>query len=85
MKKYSDNEIITHAKQEMHLLEMIGVRADPVEKQMAEYILDLLEVFTNQDHNDISAAFCINMFSRLAMGLPVASYSDDMAVQINGR
>ena len=71
---------IDHAKNEFKALGYIPLeeeQEDGPNKWIQENILELLEVFSKQGHSGMSAAFCIQYFTKLASFEPISPITDD--------
>ena len=70
-----DSAFIAHAKGEFAALGYTPLdqeQEDGPDKWMQENILELLRVFSRQDHSNSSAPYCISMFKKLASFEPLA-------------
>ncbi len=68
------NNLIEHAKQEFLTLgyNQIEKEGDIPNKRMQENVLELLKVFSKQEHSGFSAPYCIELFAKLAMFEPLS-------------
>lgn len=67
-----ESNLIKHAKQE---LELVGYRFDgsddPMNEQMAENILELIQTFAKQGHSGFSAPYCLETARKLMLYEPL--------------
>lgn len=66
--------LIEHAKSELLALGYTPASDNlaDIDKRIQENILELIEVFSEQDHSGHSAAYCLKMFARLADFKPLS-------------
>jgi hypothetical protein len=63
-----------HAMSEFRAAKFVdenGNYSDPMQKEMCEHILSLLDVFADEGHSGFSASYAIDMFSKLAKFEPL--------------
>ena len=65
------SNLVEYAKDELKRIGMID-SGEPYNDWAAKAILDLIELFSSQDHSGFSAPYVINTFSRLAMFKPLS-------------
>ena len=60
--------LIAHAMREFKAAgyEPIDGSEDGPDKWIQENVLELLELFSSQDHSGLSAGYCVSMFEKLA-------------------
>ena len=63
------SDLIAHAKKEFELLGWPG--DSEMQKAMCDNILELLQVFSDQDHSGMSAGYCLYLFKELAKFNPL--------------
>ena len=64
------SNLVEYAKEELKRIGMID-SGEPYNDWASKEILDLIELFSSQDHSGFSAPYVINAFSRLAMFKPL--------------
>lgn len=64
------SNLVDYAKEELKRIGMID-SGEPYNDWAAKAILDLIELFSSQDHSGFSASYVNNAFSRLAMFKPL--------------
>lgn len=60
------SNLLKHATNELKLIGMSVDSEDEMNAAMTKDILQLIEVFSEQDHSGFSANYCISMFEKLA-------------------
>lgn len=65
------SNLVDYAKDELKRIGMID-SGEPYNDWTTKAILDLIELFSSQEHSEFSASYVINAFSRLAMFKPLS-------------
>ena len=63
--------LVDYAKDELRRIGMID-SGEPYNDWATKAILDVIELFSSQDHSGFSASYVVNVFSRLAMFKPLS-------------
>lgn len=64
------SNLVEYAKEELNRIGMID-SGDPYNDAVLKAILDLIELFSSQDHSGFTASYTVRTFSRLAMFKPL--------------
>lgn len=68
----NENNLIKHAKRELKAMGYdLNEKEEGPNKWICENILELLDVFSKQEHSGSSAPYCISLFTKLANFEPV--------------